>query len=98
MVVEQFCTQCGSENDTGMTFCSSCGTKIESPEPKPVSLLKDSKLIGNSDADKKNVPHSQKPETSNHSFLQGIAGHASDSSVEEAVENYGDMLVPNENV
>ncbi len=74
MVVKQFCKQCGSETKNGMTFCSSCGSKITSLES----------ASQNSNA--------------SHSFLQGIAGHATDSNVQDAIKNYGEMLVPNEDI
>ena len=88
MVVKQFCTQCGSETDREMVFCSACGTQVISSESP-------------SDAggtEQESSAPSMNEKNPSHSFIQGIAGHASSSSVQDAINTYGDMLVANEQV
>ena len=88
MVVKQFCIHCGSETVSDMSFCSTCGTRVISSESD--LDIKEKKV--------ESVPESSNEKESGHSFMQGIAGHASNSGVEEATNTYGEMLVSNEEV
>ena len=88
MVVKQMCTNCGIQLEKDMGFCTSCGTKMEPIDESSVSQ--------DTSQETEEIPVKQEP--GQRSFIQGLAGHATDSSVEEAVQTYGEMLVNGENI
>ena len=82
MAGKTYCTKCGSEVGTESGFCTSCGEKAVHVTDE--TKIENGAPIADSD--------------SSSSVLQGLLGHATSSSVQEAQETYGEMLVTDEQV
>ena len=93
MASKIFCTKCGSEVGNEPGFCTSCGEKVG-------HVTDDTEIADSSGEKVGHITDDTEIADSNSSgsFLQGLAGHATSSNVQEAQETYGEMLVTGERV